>query len=363
MMQIYPMRKALLCVLTVCASIFSFAQTTIPLDSFYVVGSTWTEVATTNDNPCSAAYDVGTYGIVYRIEKDSIISGKTYHMLSSCFTGDCGYSIDCNTGVSTSYADNTPCVSPPPIFAMIRTDSNRVYFTLLKFQVESPYNFYDCDTVEKEYLFYDFNLRVGSVTPASVLGGGLTVTSIDSVSLSNGESVARYSNYNDTVLYGIGEKNGFINYWNLYTCGPGPSATQYLLCYHNPYFSYQFSYPAGTLPGNLQYDCFDMAENIAYFDSLDAVLNNHNNNPTPTGSVFSIYPNPAANQLIVSDVAPIVSISIVNCMGQTVYNSWLDTSYYSNSVEQIDITALPAGTYFIKVNSYKAQKFVKQFPH
>ena len=39
------MKKPLLSVVVICMHIFSYAQSTIPLDSFYVPGTSWTEVA------------------------------------------------------------------------------------------------------------------------------------------------------------------------------------------------------------------------------------------------------------------------------------------------------------------------------
>ena len=342
------MKKPLLFLLIICMCLPSFAQTSIPLDSFYVPGSSWTEVATTEYSPCSAGNDVNVIGILYKIDKDSIIAGKTYHMLSSCQLGGYGNTVSCNTYFpNTNYVDSGTYLQPS--FAMIRTDSNRVYFTLLVPQNDGNFA-YDCDTVGKEELFYDFNLGFDSVVQANTLGDGIVVSAIDSVSLSNGTNVPRY---NRSLIYGVGSEGGFLNYWNLYVCGPGPSASQFLLCYDNPHFSYHFSYGYGALPGNLQYDCFDMR---AYVDSIQNTINN---TPVP---VFNIYPNPAADQLTITDTTELTSIIITNVAGNLVYSYYYGPTNYA-SVAQIDITSFPAGMYFVKVNGNKARKFVKQIPH
>ena len=313
-----------------------FVAGQIPIDSFYVPGAQWTEVATTTLWPCSTGPTINTFGIVYKIERDSIISGKTYHLVSSCGKGGYGFSTDCNTGTETHYADSGSCNSQQPIFAMIRTDSNRVYFTLL---VAQAYYAYYCDTVGKEYLFYDFNLGIGSVVPTTTLGGGITVSSIDSVSLSSGVNVPRY---NGSLIYGIGSEYGFINYWSLYICGPGPNASQYLLCYDNPHFYYHFSYPPGTLPGNLQNDCFDMVTYLSV-PNINAA------------SIARLYPNPATNELTISAPERITSIAISNLLGQTLY-----THEYNSQQVQIDVANLPKGMYLVRINGSDVRKFVKQ---
>ena len=335
------MKRFLLSLAFLTQHSFSFGQTQIPLDSFYVPGTSWTEVATTDLSPCSTGDDISNYGILYKIERDSIISGKTYHLVSSCDKGSFGQTIDCSLGPS-SFAHAGSCPSQAPIFAMIRTDSNRVYFTLLVSQAESfiPYG---CDSVGVEYLFYDFNLSMGSIIPNTVISDGGswpimdTVSVIDSDSLSNGNYVKRY---NRTLVYGVGSRYGFINYWSLYVFGPGPSAYQYVLCYDNPHFSYHFTYQPGALPGNLQNDCFDMD---AYINSINA----------PTMS--NLYPNPATQQLTVTNNHSITSICIMAITGQTIYNQQVNAP-----TAQIYVAELPAGLYFIKINGSEIKKFVKE---
>ncbi len=313
---------------------------TIPLDSFFVPGASWTEVVHTVYYPCSSGPTVNTFGLVYKVERDTVISGRVYHLLSYCHKGGYGYSSNCASPGGSNTASAGGCGPIPEIFAMIRTDSERVYFTLLK-KLSGPLGNYYCDTVGHEYLFYDYNLSLGSVVPATTLIGGITVTDVDSVSLSNGVYVKRYNN---RLIYGIGDKDGFVTYWNLYICGPGPSAEQFLLCYDNPRFNYHLTYPAGTLKGNLQNDCFDM---VTYLQT----------NEVPTlvaPHVNSIYPNPVTDKLNITSSDIITSVSIISPAGKVYYTG------VSNSNEvQLDVAALPAGIYFLKINGTDVRRFVK----
>ena len=340
------MRTLFLLSLTLFLHCFAFGQT-IPLDSFYAPGASWTEVAQTEYWPCSTGPSEFTYGIVYKIERDSIISGKTYHLLSKCFKGNYGFITDCNSGSVSNYIGADTCPTHAPVFAMIRTDSNRVYFTLLKLQAWSDMHYY-CDTPGTEYLMYDFNLSVDSVSPSSNLIDGFTVSNIDSVTVSNGAKVPRYRDslgYYE-LIYGIGSQSGFINYWHLYVCGPGPSADQYLLCYNNPHFSYHFSYPPGTLPGRLQYDCFNM---VSYMDSLTSV-------PKVTAkTITKLYPNPVTNLLTISAPQTIKTVIISNLLGQTIYN----LKFNSDKVH-IYVAKLLAGVYTVRINGTEVRKFVKE---
>lgn len=312
----------------------------IPLDSFFVPGASWTEVVHTVYYPCSSGPTVNTFGIVYNVERDTVIARKVYHLLSYCHKGGYGYSTNCASGGGSSTAGAGGCGPIPEIFAMVRTDSERVYFTLLKKLSGSLGNYY-CDTVGHEYLFYDYNLAMGSVVPATTLIGGITVTGIDSVALSNGVYVKRYNN---RLIYGIGDNAGFVTYWNLYICGPGPTADQFLLCYDNPHFNYHFTYPAGTLKGNLQNDCFDM---VKYMET----------NEVPTvvgGHVNSVYPNPVKDKLHISAKDIITSVSISDPAGRVYYAG--DSNTYE---VQLDVADLPAGLYFVKINGTDVRRFVK----
>ena len=72
---------------------------------------------------------------------------------------------------------------------------------------------------------------------------------------------------------------------------------------------------------------------------------------------LAVYPNPALNTLTVSFAGAINSIAISNIWGQAMYNQVCQTSPRQ---QDVDITALPPGIYFIKVNGTQVRKFVKQ---
>jgi hypothetical protein len=67
------------------------------------------------------------------------------------------------------------------------------------------------------------------------------------------------------------------------------------------------------------------------------------------------YPNPAYNELTISASDKINAVAIYSLIGQTVYSH----EYNSDKV-QIDITALPAGVYLVRINGTEIRKFVKQ---
>ena len=68
-----------------------------------------------------------------------------------------------------------------------------------------------------------------------------------------------------------------------------------------------------------------------------------------------IYPNPATTFVAISSSAKITTMSIINLLGQTVY-----THEYSSEKVQVDVSALPAGVYFVKINGTGVRKFIKE---
>lgn len=70
---------------------------------------------------------------------------------------------------------------------------------------------------------------------------------------------------------------------------------------------------------------------------------------------ITVYPNPGNTILNISATENITSITITNILGQTVYSH-----KHNSSQVQVDISGLPDGTYFVKVNDGEARKFVKE---
>ena len=69
---------------------------------------------------------------------------------------------------------------------------------------------------------------------------------------------------------------------------------------------------------------------------------------------ISIYPNPVTKQLNVSSTDKITKIAVSNVLGQMVF-----TNSYNTHDAAVDLSALPSGVYFVKVNDTIVKKFTK----
>ena len=91
-------------------------------------------------------------------------------------------------------------------------------------------------------------------------------------------------------------------------------------------------------------------DNVSVIKTQSAIVFGGNN-----GWKEAIYPNPASNVLNISMKNPITSVDILNTVGQNLGH------YQSSSPQaQIDISALSAGIYFIRINGTQVKKFTKQ---
>ncbi len=107
----------------------------------------------------------------------------------------------------------------------------------------------------------------------------------------------------------------------------------------NPYVCFQ-QFPGGKI-------------SVMKFDIATEVTNAANT----VGYSVSVYPNPAHEQLTITtnDNSNITSIEITNMIGQTIC-----THEYRSQQVHVDISDLPKGVYFIKVNGSEVRKFVKE---
>ena len=79
------------------------------------------------------------------------------------------------------------------------------------------------------------------------------------------------------------------------------------------------------------------------------------NNVSDNEERISIYPNPASTSLTIRSVhQPIVSLAIMNVLGQTVYSQVCNAGQL-----QVDILALPKGVYIARINNNVLKEFVK----
>jgi len=74
------------------------------------------------------------------------------------------------------------------------------------------------------------------------------------------------------------------------------------------------------------------------------------------GEKLGVYPNPTATELTITCSDKLTSIAITNLLGQAVYSN-----HYNNSPQaQVDVSNLPSGIYFVKVNGTDVREFVKE---
>ena len=335
--------------LLVLLSAMAYGQ--IPIDSFYVPGTTWIEAYPSIEQPCSNATIFTVTKVVYEISGNVTIGGVNYHQLSYATAG--GYSFSSSTGVCTP-VDDSSCGPATPVFTYLgrlRVDSNRVYFT--QDSGYSPY-FGSYLTIGQEYLLYDFNLTAGGSMPSTLVTerSFYGIESIDSVALSNGMRVARFNDSSGSWwIWGVGSSLGFLPnlFYFVAEWGPGPhpNGDEITLCYDNPGFTYNFTYPTEILDYGFQYNCFDF--------STSGCGNNNTGTTSPLNTYenLNVFPNPTSSTLYITSPDTILNVVICNTVGQIFYSGQFD----SRSI-QIDVAFFPKGFYFANVDGEVA-KFVK----
>ena len=323
----------------------------------------------------------GVDGRLFGIIGDTIMGGKYYHKLGLSACGNWLYSFNDNcTGNGPCDWDEGWCYSASRVLfqyvGRVRIDSNRVYFIL-----DTACTWFNCFILEvgKEYLLYDFNIIPGGKFHSDLSDDtGFTIVTIDSVTLSDGKKVSRYTDsLGNYWLWGIGQVGGtFGEYslWSLYEqphwFGPGDTyygSTNY--CYQNPSFSYQFDYVDTVILSLTPNSCFDGYKHLPPCWDTGSPPNNPSPNPSSGQGVtgpFLVYPNPAQNTIIVqfNDTSTVQTVAITNLPGQTMlsfnyYSEFIYYGFYFSAV-QLDISNLPNGMYIVTVNGTIVSKFVKQ---
>jgi hypothetical protein len=111
-------------------------------------------------------------------------------------------------------------------------------------------------------------------------------------------------------------------------------------------FLFRFTFISDSVFANKDGWIIDNIGLIYFAESVPIIPNNQR---------LTIYPNPATTSLTITSQSPINQITITNLLGQTIYSN----NYNSEQV-QVDVSDLPTGLYFVKVNGSEMRKFMKE---
>ena len=75
----------------------------------------------------------------------------------------------------------------------------------------------------------------------------------------------------------------------------------------------------------------------------------------PKTQEITLFPNPTITSLTISSSQKITTLSITNLLSQKVYSN-----EYNSEKVQVNVSALPGGIYFVKINGADVRKFVKE---
>jgi len=130
-------------------------------------------------------------------------------------------------------------------------------------------------------------------------------------------------------------------YGNLY-CADIPADT----------FLFRFTFISDDIPSTKDGWMIDNINIQLWCDSYTPNIKNKTPGPT-----FSVFPNPAYDNLTITYTDIITQLTITNLLGQTVY---CQSPNANSQLAQIDVSSLPAGVYFVRVNNTDVKKFVKE---
>ena len=138
--------------------------------------------------------------------------------------------------------------------------------------------------------------------------------------------------------------------------------------------SFNLNFTSSRLPATPIFVQFDPATTTAYTGTITiegggapvaeiCVCGNAPSCSCITTSVYpeasmpslSVLPNPAHDNITITSTDKIMSISIANLLGQVVYNGHCNTEK-----EQVDLSLLPAGVYYMRINGSVVRKFLKE---
>ena len=100
---------------------------------------------------------------------------------------------------------------------------------------------------------------------------------------------------------------------------------------------------------------------VTVLTTADCITGIHT--PAANTQSIDIYPNPAGNQITISSSGQIDNIIITDLLGQAVISrqpAYRTGRFAVGNLQTIDVSALPGGVYFVKVNNTEVRKFVKE---
>jgi Secretion system C-terminal sorting domain len=276
----------------------------------------WIEEYTKSPNGyccCSSAICINHFSYDHFLEGDTVVNNQTYFKLY-----ETGSIEKINVGPTVcSPGDFSPCYYYffHETCAWLRQDT-----ALRQVYVVMP-----GDTME--ILLYDFNMQLGDTVQGLIGAYSNYVSSIDSTLVGNayhkrfwltafGGSQLGYDSAYAAITEGLGSSKGMM-------IAISPDTTNFgvLLC--------------------------------AYDNGLPVWPSNQSGCIIPTGlhdkpemAIFSIYPNPAQNQVFVKTNGEPVTITILNSVGQV----FCQRKSTSNETE-IDLSGYCSGLYFVQVDS------------
>jgi hypothetical protein len=114
--------------------------------------------------------------------------------------------------------------------------------------------------------------------------------------------------------------------------------------------------------GNIYYSCYcNQVHKVTHYNAaLPESTNECGETSTPiitraSNDIFDLYPNPVTDGLHIGSINKITSVSITNLIGLIV-----SSNFYHSEQVQVDVAALPAGMYLLRINGTEIRKFIKQ---
>lgn len=248
----------------------------------------------------------------YVLRGDTVISGQKYAKLysegwwSNCVASQMGYT--CSTPV---FGSNYYCG--------IRNDSanKKVYFI----------------TGGSEALLYDFQLNLSDTIKAQV-GYGSIITKIDSIAI-GGSFRKRFITSPSPGVFSIIEGVGLVD---VDTTGGG-------------YWAELFMGGPCICPTFWAFSCFWQDGVNLYGDTSCSIINSVKNYPSLNNDV-AISPNPANQQIQLKGLNEISSYYLVNYLGKKLREGEVK--------DQLDVSTLPNGIYFLMIGNIQRFKVVIQ---